>query len=121
MKTLLLLIRITIAIILLQTLAFKFTAHPDSVYLFTKIHMEPYGRVGVGILELIASILLLIPATIIYGAIMATALMAGAVFFHLTILGIAVNGDSRLFFLALVTLLLSLLISYKHRREIPFI
>ena len=36
------------AIVLLQTLYFKFTAHPDSVYIFTTLGIEPYGRIGSG-------------------------------------------------------------------------
>jgi hypothetical protein len=62
------LLRILAAIIMLQTLYFKFTAHPQSVKLFTELGMEPWGRIGVGTFELIASILLLIPRTTYIGA-----------------------------------------------------
>ena len=66
----LLIIRIIIALILVQTLRYKFTAHPDSVYIFSKIGLEPFGRIGIGILELIASILILIPKTIWAGSLL---------------------------------------------------
>ena len=63
-KYLLIALRIITAIILIQTLRFKFTAHPDSVYIFTTVGMEPFGRIGIGVLELIAAVLLLIPRTV---------------------------------------------------------
>src|SRR5882672_3340919 len=55
--------RIIAAIILLQTLFFKFSASPESVYIFTAVGMEPWGRIGVGVLELIAGVLILISST----------------------------------------------------------
>ena len=82
------LLRIIAAVILLQTLYFKFTAQPESVELFTKLGMEPWGRIGTGIGELITAILLLIPRTTLLGAVMGVGLMSGAIFFHLTKLGI---------------------------------
>ncbi len=91
-------LRIIPAIILLQTLAFKFTAHPDSVALFTQLGLEPIGRIGIGSLELVAGILLLIPATSRFGALLASGLMFGAVASHLTILGINYNGDGGALF-----------------------
>ena len=97
------LLRILAALILLQTLFFKFSAAPESVYIFSTLHMEPYGRIGIGILELIAGVLLLIPATTIYGAVLGIGLMSGAIFFHLTSLGISVLGDGgQLFIYALL-------------------
>ena len=91
------------AIILLQTLYFKFTAHPQSVALFTTLDMEPWGRIGTGIAELIAAILLLIPRTTLLGAFMGLGLMSGAFFFHLTKLGINFAGDVILFAYAVIT------------------
>ena len=103
------LLRILAALILLQTLFFKFSAAPESVYIFSTIGMEPWGRIGIGILELIASILILIPATTLYGAVLAVGLMAGAIFFHVTKLGISVMNDGgQLFIYALVVLLASI-------------
>ncbi len=73
------LLRLTVAIILLQTLPFKFGAHPDSVKLFSELGIEPWGRIGTGILELIAAILILIPKTSIYGALLTVGLMLAGV------------------------------------------
>lgn len=115
-------LRLIIAIILIQTLRFKFTAHPDSVYIFTKVGLEPYGRIGIGIVELIAGILLLIPKTVWAGAILAIGVLGGAIMMHLTLLGIEINNDKGvLFFTALVTFILSLTLLYLYRKDIPFI
>ncbi len=95
--------RIIAAIILLQTLFFKFTGAPESIYIFTKVGMEPWGRIAVGILELIAAIMLLLPKTAWLGAGLALGLMVGAIGMHLTILGIEVEGDGgQLFIYALI-------------------
>lgn len=100
------LLRLLASVIMLQTLYFKFTGSEESVYIFTKLGMEPYGRIGIGVMELIASILILYPKTTVYGAIMAIGLMAGALFFHITKLGIEVMGDGgQLFIYALLVLL----------------
>ncbi|WP_426430760.1 DoxX family protein [Winogradskyella sp. HB-48] len=117
-----LVLRITVAIILIQTLRFKFTAHPDSVYIFETVGLEPYGRIGIGVLELIAGILLLIPKTIWAGAFLTIGLIGGAIIMHLTQLGIEVNGDGGvLFFTAIITFLLSAIILYYYRKNIPII
>ncbi|MBK8684306.1 MAG: DoxX family protein [Bacteroidetes bacterium] len=103
-------LRLIAAGIMLQTLYFKFTAHPQSVALFTTIGLEPYGRIGIGVMELIASLLILIPRTTSIGAILAAGLMSGALFFHLTTLGIEVDGDSVLFIYALITFIAALIL-----------
>lgn len=122
MKYLLLILRIVVAVILLQTLFYKFSAHPDSVYIFKKTGLGASGRIGIGVLELIASVLLLLPKTIWQGALLSTLLMFGALFFHLTSLGIKVNDDGgQLFYMALVTWILSLVILWKERKNIPYI
>ncbi len=95
-------LRLLAAVILLQTLYFKFTAHPQSVKLFTELGMEPWGRIGTGIFELIAALLILYPRTTVYGALLGMGLMAGALFFHLTKLGIVFDGDAILFTYALI-------------------
>jgi uncharacterized membrane protein YphA (DoxX/SURF4 family) len=106
------------AIILLQTLYFKFTGHPESVAIFSKLGIEPWGRIGTGIFELIASILLLIPATVFIGALLAAGLMGGAIFSHLTVIGIESNGDGgQLFILACIVLSSSLIILFIHRTK----
>lgn len=106
MKKLSWIFRLTAAVILVQTLYFKFSAHPESVELFTKLGIEPWGRVATGVIELLASILLLIPSTVFIGAILGVGLMSGAIVSHLTIIGIESKGDGgELFILAIVTLL----------------
>ncbi|MDB9910764.1 DoxX family protein [Flavobacteriaceae bacterium] len=115
-------LRIIVAVILLQTLRFKFLAHPDSVYIFTQVGMEPWGRIGIGVLELIASILLFLPKKIWMGAGLAAGLMAGAVMMHLTMIGIEVKGDGgALFYTAIATLILSLMILCGKKKDIPFL
>jgi hypothetical protein len=84
--------------ILAQTLAFKFTAHPESVAIFTRLGMEPWGRIGTGIAELVAAALLLWPRSAVYGALLAVGILAGAIASHLTVLGIEVEGDRGLLF-----------------------
>lgn len=112
-------LRLVPAIILLQTLYFKFTAQPESVQLFTKIGMEPYGRIGTGVLELIAAILILIPKYTGYGAILGLAMMTGALYFHLTKIGIFFGGDALLFIYAVITFVgcALLIFIYKARLE----
>lgn len=112
-------LRVVAAVILLQTLYFKFTAQPESVKLFTILGMEPWGRIGTGICELIASILILIPRTTLLGALMGLGLMAGAIFFHLTKLGINFGGDVVLFAYALITFVCCLLLIIIYRKKIP--
>lgn len=112
-------LRILAALILLQTLYFKFTGHPQSVKLFTILEMEPWGRIGTGIAELIASILILIPRTTLLGALMGLGLMAGAIFFHLTKLGIIFDGDAGLFAYAVITFVCCLALIIIYRKNIP--
>ena len=113
------LLRIIAAVILLQTLYFKFTAQPESVELFTKLGMEPWGRIGTGIGELITAILLLIPRTTLLGAIMGVGLMSGAIFFHLTKLGINFGGDAILFSYAVITFVCCSCLIVIFRKNIP--
>ena len=113
------LLRVLAALILLQTLYFKFTAHEQSVKLFTTLGMEPWGRIGTGIAELIAAVLILVPRTTLIGALMGLGLMAGAIFFHLTKLGIYFDGDAVLFIYAAVTFACCLLLIIMHRKNIP--
>ena len=112
------------AVILFQTLFFKFTGAKESIYIFSTVGMEPWGRIGSGVVELIASILLVIPATVTVGAVIALVTISGAIFFHLTKLGIAlpaVNDRGELFTLAVVVFLVSLAILFIRRTEIPII
>ena len=112
-------LRLLAAVILLQTLYFKFSAAPESIYIFSKLGMEPWGRIGTGILELIAGILLLIPATTLFGALLATGLMAGAIFFHVTKLGISVQDDGgQLFIYALLVFVSSIVLIVIYRNDL---
>jgi uncharacterized membrane protein YphA (DoxX/SURF4 family) len=112
-------LKLLAAVILLQTLYFKFTAHPQSVQLFTTLGMEPWGRIGTGVAELIASVLILIPRTTLLGALMGLGLMAGAIFFHLTKLGINFGGDVVLFAYAVITFICCLMLIIIYRKNIP--
>lgn len=121
-KKLILLFRILISILLLQTLRYKFTAHPDSVYIFTKVGLEPFGRIGIGILELFSAVLILIPKTIWAGAILTIGIISGAILMHFTILGIEINNDGGLlFYMAISVLIFSLIVLWNHKKEIPII
>ena len=111
-------LRILAALILLQTLYFKFTAQPESVRLFTILGMEPWGRIGTGVMELIASILILIPRTTLPGAIIGVGLMAGAIFFHIIKLGINFGGDPILFIYAVITFCSCFILILLNRRNI---
>src|SRR4029450_9185247 len=114
--------RLAAAAILLQTLFFKFTAASESVYIFSKVGLEPWGRIGSGVAELIAAILILFPPTTWLGAGLALAVMAGAIFSHLTILGIVVMDDGGLLFgLALVVAACSVGLLFLQRRRVLII
>jgi len=104
---------------MLQTLYFKFSASPESVYIFKTVGMEPYGRIMVGILELVASVLILLPITTYIGAGLAFGLMAGAIGMHVTILGIEVMDDGgQLFLYAMLVAISSLIILWLEREKI---
>ena len=112
-------LRLVAAIILLQTLYFKFSAAPESIYIFSKIGMEPWGRIGTGILELMAAVLILIPAITVVGPLLAIALMSGAIFFHLTKLGVNVRNDGgQLFIYALLVFISSVVLVIIYRNEL---
>ena len=107
------------AVILLQTLYFKFTAAPVSVHIFSTLGIEPWGRIGSGIVELISGILLFVPKTSMFGAVLAIGTMAGAILSHLLFLGIEVQNDGgNLFFLAMIVTVCSLGVIFIKRDEI---
>lgn len=113
--------RIVVAAILLQTLYFKFTGAPESVYIFTTLGMEPAGRIGSGVAELIAAVLLFIPRFTAFGALLALGIMGGAIMSHLTKLGIEVQGDGGLLFaLAITVAVASAVVLLLHRRALPW-
>lgn len=115
--------RIIVAIILLQTLFFKFTGAEESRYIFTTLmgpEYEAVGRIGSGVVELVAAILLLIPNKAWLGGFIALGTISGAIFSHLTMLGIEVKGDGGLLFgLAVTVFVLSAVVLLIHRRELP--
>ncbi|MBX2891096.1 MAG: DoxX family protein [Saprospiraceae bacterium] len=116
------LLRLLVAGILLQTLFFKFTGAPESVWIFQTLGMEPWGRIGSGVVELVASALILWPRATGLGAVVALGVMSGAILSHLTQLGIEVQGDGGLlFYLALLVFAGSAVLAWLHRREIPVV
>lgn len=117
-------LRIVVAIILLQTLFFKFSAAKESVYIFSTLGAEPWGRIGSGIVELIAAVLLLLPRTAVVGAILSLGTISGAIMAHLTMLGIkltAVGDHGELFVLAVLVFVFSAIVLLVRRAEIPFV
>jgi putative oxidoreductase len=119
-KKFILILRLIASVILLQTLFFKFSAAPESVFIFRSLAIEPWGRWLAGMSELVASILLIVPATQILGATIAIGVMIGALISHLFILGIVVQNDGGLLFgLALTVLACCTVILFLCRNEIP--
>jgi UPF0716 family protein affecting phage T7 exclusion len=113
------LLKIITAIILLQTLFFKFSGSAESVYIFSRLGIEPYGRIGSGIAELIAAILLLWPSTTVFGALISLGIISGALVSHLTVLGISVMDDhGLLFYLAVIVFCSSLGILLLKKEEL---
>lgn len=100
---------ITAAIILLQTLFFKFSAAPVSVHIFSTLGVEPWGRIGTGIMELVAGLLLVWHRTSYIGTLLALGIMAGAILSHIFFLGIDILGDGgQVFILAIIVTFCSL-------------
>jgi putative oxidoreductase len=114
--------QLTAAVILGQTLFFKFTGAPESRYIFTTLGIEPWGRIGTGVMELVAVGLLLYPRTPVLGGVLAVGLMAGAIMAHLTRLGIDVQGDHGLLFkLALTVLISAAIVVVLRRKQLPIV
>ena len=117
-------VRIVVALVLLQTLFFKFSGAEESVYIFTTLGAEPWGRIGSGVVELMASVLLLVPRTSALGAVLSLGTICGAIFAHLTQLGIkipAVGDNGELFALAMLVFVGSLISLYINRSQIPLV
>jgi len=114
--------QVVAAVILLQTLYFKFTGAPESIYIFSTLGLEPWGRLGSGVVELIASVLLLIPATAGIGAVIALGVISGAIVSHLTKLGIVVQNDGGLLFgLAITVFVCAAVVAWLRRDQIPVV
>ena len=111
--------RIVAAAILLQTLFFKFSGAEESVQLFTQLGVEPWGRIGTGILELVASVLILIPATVWLGATLAIGLMSGAILSHFLVIGVLRNDGGQLFLYAIIVLACALFSFWTSRSQVP--
>ena len=110
--------------ILLQTLFFKFSGAKESVYIFSTLGIEPWGRIGSGLVELIASVLILTPRTVVYGAALSLGTVAVAILSHLTKLGVklpAVGDNGELFTLAVVVFVCSAAVLFMHRGELPLV
>lgn len=113
-------IKLTAVVILLQTLYFKFSAANESIYIFSALGIEPYGRIGSGIVELVASVLILIPRTTLLGALIGLGTMAVAILSHILVLGIIVQNDGgTLFILAVITFLCCSILIFQNRKGIP--
>lgn len=111
-------LRLIPALILLQTLFFKFTAHPESVAIFSKLHAEPFGRIFSGVLELITAVLILNPKTTFWGAVLGFFTMIGAIASHLLILGIETNNDGgKLFYLAVIVIIFCGILLFKFKKN----
>lgn len=111
-------LRIAISIIYLQTLYFKFTGHPDSVYIFSELGLEPYGRISVGVIELIVSILLLINKTKLLSIIVSLGIITGAIASHFLVIGITIKEDNGgLFTLAIIIFTLNIVLIYLHKTD----
>ena len=114
--------RLVAAFLMIQTLYFKFSGAEESKFIFSQLGIEPWGRIGSGVVELIASILLLIPRTTIYGALLGLGVICGAILSHLFILGIEIQGDGGLLFIyALLVFISCLFLVLVNRGQIPFL
>lgn len=114
--------QILAAVILGQTLFFKFTGADEAKAIFTKLGAEPWGRIGTGVVELVTVVLLLRARTAAYGGVLAIGLMLGAIGSHLGPLGIEVEGDGGLLFgMGIVTLIAGIVVAWIRRADLPFI
>ena len=111
------------AVILLQTLFYKFTGAEESVYIFSTLHAEPWGRIGSGVMELIASILILIPRTTAWGALLGLGIMGGAILSHLFVLGVIIkipeDDGGLLFIYAALVFICCLYLVWIYRKSLP--
>jgi len=107
------------AAILIQTLYFKFTGHPESVRIFSDLGIEPYGRIGLGVIELITALMILIPRIAAHGGLLGSGIMLGAIASHFFILGIEVNNDKgMLLVMAIITFICCLIVLFSRKDQI---
>ena len=116
------LVRLIPAVIFIQTLFFKFTGAPEPIFIFETLGMEPIGRFGTGIIELISAVMLLIPRTSGIGAAIGLGMMSGALFFHFTKLGIEVQGDGgALFTMGIISFICCAIVLWQERKAVPIL
>lgn len=114
--------QLIVAVLFLQTLFFKFSGAEESVWIFSQLGVEPWGRWATAVAELIAAGLILYPRTSALGAVVSIGIISGAIFSHLFVLGIEVQGDGgTLFALAVVILVASALVAFLRRRQLPLV
>ncbi len=111
--------RIIAAVILLQTLYFKFTGAEESIKLFSALGVEPWGRIGTGVIELIASVLILIPTTVWLGSMLAVGLMAGAIASHILVIGVMRDDGGQLFLYAIIVFVCALFSFWRSKDQVP--
>lgn len=112
-------LKIIAALLMVQSLFFKFSGAEESVYIFSTLGMEPWGRIGSGCVELLASALILFPRTTAFGAVLGAGVMSGAIFSHLTKLGIVVKDDGgQLFIYALIVFISCLILAFIYRSQL---
>lgn len=116
-----------VAGILLQAIFFKFTYAPETQVIFGPRGGRP-AATAAGMIELICVILLLIPRTAAIGALMSLIVISGAIFTHLSSLGIQIvdpeTGASDrgfLFVLALVVMIGSLVVLGLRWQTLPYL
>lgn len=114
-------LQLVVAGILFQTLFFKFTGAEESVYIFSTLGIEPWGRIASGIAELMVVVLILYPPTTAVGALLALGVISGALVSH-TRLGLVVKDDGGLLFaLAVIVFVASAVVVYLRRSELQVI
>ncbi len=114
-------LRLVPAAILLMAIPPKFTADPAAVSLFSQLGAEPFGRLATGVFETLAVLLLLFPATVVFGGLLVAGLMSGAILSHFVVLGIVLDGDPSMFMMATVAFATSLVLAWRRRCEIPLL
>lgn len=118
------LLRTALAILYLMMAVPKFAGNEITVLIFTTLGVEPWGRLATGSIEILIALLVLVPATKIYGIYSSLIMILGAIMSHVVILGFVIeNSDGsisdggEIFATALVILLLTLANLYFYRKS----
>ena len=98
----------------------KFTGAAGAVTLFTDLHMEPGGRILIGVIEVISIALLLSPRLSAWGALLCLGVMTGAVLAHVTVVGFG-GPLAMLFVMAIISGCSLVVLLYRLRHQVPFI